>query len=222
LIKVISLFRRKPDLSVEAFQDYWLNTHADIVCQMPEVKRYVQSHTRLSGYRNRVPAYDGVAELWFEDSNALRTLAARPELQATKSDHVKFMDMSSYREFIGEDVVIKDGPIPSDGVKNIEIVKCKPGMEPTSFHQYWEHSHGPLAKTIPQLRRYVQCHTRMGAYRDGQDPEIDGVALIWFEDTNEMRASAETQAYVDTRSDEKNFLTEPLDFVIADEKVIVA
>lgn len=222
MIKVVSLFRRKAGLSVAAFQDYWLNTHADIVCQMPEVRRYIQSHTRLSGYRNRQPAYDGVAELWFENSDALRTLAARPELQATKADHQEFMDISSYREFVGEDVVIKDGSNAPDGVKNIEVVKRKPGMDPQAFHEYWETIHGPLATKIPQLRRYVQCHTRMGAYQNGQEPEFDGVALTWFDDTNEMRASAATQAYEDTRNDEQNVLTEPLDFIIVEEKVVVA
>jgi uncharacterized protein (TIGR02118 family) len=209
-------------MSVAAFQDYWLNTHAAIVCRMPEVRRYVQSHTRAAGYRNRTPAYDGVAELWFDDSDALRTLAGGPELQATKADHHEFMDMSSYTEFVGEDVVIKDGSVPSRGVKNIEVVRRKPGMDPKSFHEYWENTHGPLARTIPQLRRYVQCHTRMSAYRDGKQPDIDGVAMTWFENTDEMRASATTPAYQDVRNDEKNFLFEPLDFIIVEEKVIVA
>lgn len=222
MIKVVSLFRRKAELSVTAFQDYWLNTHAPIVCRMPEVRRYVQSHTRSSGYRNRTPAYDGVAELWFDDSDALRTLAGCPELQATIADHHEFMDMDSYTEFVGEDVLIKDGSIPSHAVKNIEVVKRKPGMDPKRFHDYWENTHGPLAKKIPQLNRYVQCHARMSAYRDGKQPDIDGLALTWFDNTNEMRASATTQAYKDTRLDEKNFLFEPLDFVIVEEKVIVS
>ncbi|MFT4563128.1 MAG: hypothetical protein ACI9BW_002882 [Gammaproteobacteria bacterium] len=221
MIKVISIFKRKAGLSVEDFQKYWSNEHAEIVCRMPEVHRYVQSHTRLSGYRNRVPAWDGVAELWFENSDALRSLSKRSELKTTQADHEKFMDTSSYMEFIAEDVVIKDGAIPSDGVKNIELVKRKPGMDPGAFHQYWIDVHGPLGGSIPQVLRYVQSHTRIGAYANGREPVLDGVALTWFNATADMRASAETQEYASTRADEANFLTEPLDFVIVDEKVIM-
>jgi len=222
LIKVISLFRRKSDLSVEDFQGYWLHNHAAIVCRLPGVRRYVQSHTRLSGYRNRVPAYDGVAELWFDNSEALRALAGRSELQNTRTDHAAFMDLSSYMEFIAEDVVIKDGVVPDNGVKNIEVVKRKPGMDPLAFHRYWVDVHGPLGGSIPQIKRYVQSHTRMRAYDDGREPAIDGVALTWFKETDAMRESAHTQEYANTREDEQNFLTEPLDFVIVNEHVIVA
>ena len=221
MIKVISIFKRKEGLSVEDFQKYWGNEHAEIVCRMPEVRRYVQSHTRLSGYRNRVPACDGVAELWFDDSDALRALSTRAELKDTQADHDNFMDASSYREFIAEDVVIKEGGIALGGVKNIEFVKRKPSMDPRAFHQYWIDVHGPLGGSIPQVLRYVQSHTRIGAYANGREPVLDGVALTWFNGTSDMRESAETPEYANTRTDEPNFLTAPLDFVIADEKVIV-
>lgn len=221
MIKVISVFRRRLGMSVEAFQDYWRNQHADVVCRMPGVRRYVQSHTLLSGYRKRTPACDGVAELWFDDSDALRGLADTRELKETLADHGEFMDPASYMEIITEDVVIKDGAIPPGGVKNIELVRRKPGMAPEDFHRYWIDVHGPLGSSIPQVQRYVQSHTRLGAYRDGQSPALDGVALTWFTDTNAMRAAAETPEYASTRADEDNFLSVPLDFVITTEYVIV-
>jgi uncharacterized protein (TIGR02118 family) len=80
--------------------------------------------------------------------------------------------------------------------------------------------HGPLAKTIPQMLRYVQSHTRLSAYRNNRQPVLDGVALTWFTDTDAMRASAHTPAYAQTRADEPNFVVEPLDFVITKEREI--
>ena len=62
MIKVVSVLQRKPGLSVEDFQRYWLNTHAAIVSKLPGLRRYVQSHTLLSGYRKTQPAADGIAE----------------------------------------------------------------------------------------------------------------------------------------------------------------
>ncbi|MGR8947928.1 MAG: EthD domain-containing protein [Gammaproteobacteria bacterium] len=222
MIKVISVFKRKEGMSVEAFQDYWRTVHAPLVQQLSGVQRYVQNHTLLGGYRRGEPAVDGVAELWFEDSDVLRRLSATDELKAVTDDHLRFMDMSSYKEIVTEDVVIKDGRVPSAGVKNIELVHRKQGMEPTAFHQYWIEHHGPLGASIPQIHRYVQSHTRASAYSDDKEPALDGVALTWFENTQSMREAATTPQYAETRADEVNFVTEPLDFVITTEHVITA
>lgn len=208
-------------MSVEEFQSYWRTQHAEIVCRMPGIRRYVQSHTLLSGYRNRTPVCDGVAELTFDDSDALRTLAERAELRDTLADHAEFMDLSSYIEIITEDVVIKDGAIPSNGVKNIELVKKKSAMEAEEFHRYWIAVHGPLGAAIGPVQRYVQSHARLGAYANGRAPALDGVALTWFTDTDAMRAAAATAEYANTRADEENFLTIPLDFVITTEHVVI-
>lgn len=209
-------------MSVEEFQSYWRTQHAEIVYRMPGIRRYVQSHTLTSGYRNRTPACDGVAELTFDNSDALRALADSSSLSDTRADHAKFMDLSSYKEIVTEDVVIKDGPVPTDGVKNIELVTKKSTMEAEQFHRYWIDVHGPLGASIGPVQRYVQSHTRLGAYANGGAPVLDGVALTWFSDTGAMRAAAATAAYASTRADEDNFLTVPLEFVITKEHVVVS
>jgi len=209
-------------MSVADFQSYWRHEHAALACRLPGLRRYVQSHTLPSGYRGRTPACDGVAELTFDDSAALRALEATPELAATRADHAAFIDPESYIEIITEDVVIKDGSIPRDAVKNIELVKKKPAMAAEAFHKYWIETHGPLGASIPQIHRYVQSHTRSGAYRHGRTPPLDGLALTWFDDTEAMRAAARTPEYAATRADEDNFLEVPLSFVITTENVVVA
>jgi uncharacterized protein (TIGR02118 family) len=221
MIKVVSVFRRKDGMSVEDFQAYWLEVHAPIVMKVPGISRYVQNHTLLSAYKKFNPAVDGVAELSFADTDALRAIAGSDELQATQDDHGMFMNLASYRELVTEDVVIKDGVIPVGGVKNIELVTRKPGMAPQEFHQYWINTHGPLGGSIPQVHRYVQSHARTSAYKNGKEPVLDGFALTWFDDTHAMREAATTEQYSDTRADEGNFLVEPLDFVITKEHVII-
>lgn len=221
MITLIEVVRRKPGLSVEQFQQYWLDTHAAKACRLPGLRRYVQSHTLLSGYAKHAPACDGVAELSFDSVAAVRELAATSELDAVRGDRDAFIDTGSRIEIITEGVVIKDGVIPADGVKNIELVKKQQGMPADAFHQYWIDVHGPLGGSIPQVLRYVQSHTCTDEYRDGRTPALDGVALTWFTDTGAMRDAARTDEYRRTRADEDNFLTVPLDFVITKEHVIL-
>ena len=222
MIKVMSAFKRKTGMDVDAFQKYWLDVHAPFVKKLPGLRRYVQNHTLVSGYKRVEPAVDGVAELWFDNSDALRQLAGNEALRLAQNDRAEFIDEASYREVVTEDVVIKDGAIPADGVKNIELVLRKKGIQPTEFHRYWIEHHGPLGASIPQIHRYVQSHMRSVAYEGGKEPVLDGFALTWFDNTQAMRDAATTDEYANTRDDEENFVVEPLDFVITKEHVIVA
>jgi uncharacterized protein (TIGR02118 family) len=222
MVKMVAFFKRKPGMSVEAFQQYWRTTHADLVAKMPGIRRYVQSHTLTSGYRNGEPAYDGVAEVWFDDTRAMRALATTAEYAAVRADEPNFIDLSTMGSIITEEHIIKDGPIPPDGVKNIEFVTHKPGMSIEAFQQHWREVHGPLGASIPVVRRYVQSHTRKSIYESGKTPAYDGVALTWFDDTQAMRVSATTPEYARTRADEVNFIAPGrLPFIITKEQVIV-
>ena len=76
MVKMIYVFTRKPELSVEEFQRYWRETHAPIAARIPGVRRYVQCHVLPELYeRENLPPYDGAAEVWFDDMDAVRALA---------------------------------------------------------------------------------------------------------------------------------------------------
>ena len=222
MIKVVSVLQRKPGMSVEDFQGYWLNEHAAIVSRLPGLRRYVQSHTLLGGYRKGQPAADGLAELWFDDSNALRALAGTPQMRAVLADEPNFVDMTRFIQVHTQDRVIKDGPVPAGGVKNVEFVTKKAGMSVADFQHYWTTTHGPLGASIKTVTRYVQSHTRVTAYSRDTPPALDGFALTWFESTDAMRESARTPEYENTRADEENFLSIPLEFIITREHIIAA
>ncbi|NOT57930.1 MAG: EthD family reductase [Deltaproteobacteria bacterium] len=222
MVKNIVFFKRKPGLSVEAFQHYWRTTHAEIVCKLPGIRKYVQSHTLLSGYRKGEPVYDGAAELWFDDTNAMRALAGTKEAAAVLADEKNFLDPSTVGSIITDEHVIKPGAIPPDAVKNLEFVTHKPGMSIEAFQQHWREIHGPLGASIPVVRRYVQSHTRRSVYASGKTPVYDGVAITWFESTQAMRTSATMPEYARTRADEPNFIElGRLPVIITKEHMIV-
>jgi uncharacterized protein (TIGR02118 family) len=222
MVKAVSFFKRKAGMSVEAFQAYWRTAHPDVVVKLPGVRRYVQSHTLPSGYRKGEPAYDGIAEVWFDDTATMRALAGTAEYAAVQADEARFIERSTMGLIITEEHVIKDGPVPPNGVKNVEFVTRKPGMPVDAFQQYWGEVHGPLAARIPVVRRYVQSHTRRAAYEAGRAPRYDGVAITWFDDTQAMRVSAVTPEYARVRADEANFITPAPPFIITKEHPIIA
>jgi uncharacterized protein (TIGR02118 family) len=222
MVKTVAFFKRKSGMSVDAFQAYWRTAHAEAVVRLPGVRRYVQSPTLASAYKRGEPVHDGIAELWFDDTGAMRALAGTAEYAAVQADEANFIDRASMGLIITEDHVIKDGPVPTGGVKNVQFITHQPGMSIDAFQRYWREVHGPLAAGIPMIRRYVQSHTRRSAYEGGRTPRYDGVALTWFDDTQAMRASVTTPEYARVRADEGNFITPAPPFIITREHVLIA
>ncbi|HYB43961.1 MAG TPA: EthD domain-containing protein [Candidatus Methylomirabilis sp.] len=222
MVKALSFFKRKAGMSVEAFQGYWRSKHPEVVVKLPGLRRYVQSHTLLSGYGKGEPVYDGIAELWFDDTGAMRAFAGSETYAAVRADEERFIERSSMGLIITEEHVIKGAAPPPGAVKNIEFVTRRPGMPVDDFQRYWREIHGPLAARIAVILRYVQSHTRRSAYEGGRVPAYDGAAVTWFADTRAMRASAASAEYARVRADEPNFIAPHPPFIITREHVIVA
>lgn len=221
MIKLVSILQRRNGMDVEAFQAHWRDVHAGVVSRLPGLRRYVQCHTLLSGYKKLQPAADGVAELWFDSTDALRALNGSSALDAVRADEARFIDTERHVQLFVDEHVIKDGAVPTSGVKNIEFVHRKAGMDVPEFQRYWREVHGPLGASIPTIDRYVQNHARATSYLNGRTPALDGFALTWFESTQAMRGSVGTDAYAATRDDEANFVRGHLDFIITREHVIL-
>ena len=104
MVKLIYCINRLPDMSVEDFQRYWRETHAPIAARIPGVRRYVQCHVLPELYaRDNPPPYDGAAELWFDDIDALRAATRSPEVEAAREDERNFIDHSRVALFITEE-----------------------------------------------------------------------------------------------------------------------
>lgn len=110
MVKLIYVITRKPGMSVEEFQRYWRETHGPIAARIPGVRRYVQCHVLPELYgRETAPPYDGAAELWFDDLDAMRLAMRSPEVQAALEDERNFIDHSKVFSIVTEEKVIVDG-----------------------------------------------------------------------------------------------------------------
>jgi len=222
MVKAIYFIRRKPGMELEAFRSYWLGPHADLVRKVPELRKYVQCHTLDSGYRNHEPVYDGVAELWFDDTDSMRRVAQTRESRAVADDDAAFIDMSAFGFILAREWVQKDGPTHASMVKMVEFITRKPSMSVEEFQAHWGNVHGPLASKLSAVRRYVQCHVRPSAYREGRTPRYDGVAEVWFDSIEAMRASQRAPEYPAVHDDEARFLAPGRPpFIIAREHLII-
>lgn len=89
-------------------------------------------------------------------------------------------------------------------LKSLSLLVRRPDLTHDQFVSHWTEVHAPLARAIPQLRRYVQNHLPAGAAG-----EVDGIAELWFDsaaDRDAFRASEAGQRWI---ADGANFLDGP-------------
>jgi uncharacterized protein (TIGR02118 family) len=193
MIHVHFFITRKPSMSDEEFHRYWRETHAPIVKRVSQIRRYVQSH-RIPFPATNAP-YDGEAEVWLDNLDALHALRRDPEYRnGAFVDEPNFIDMSRSDWMMTEDHVILDGPSSPKLVKGVWRFRHMFGMSVADFRRYWLETHGPLALKLPGLRRYVQSHTIDAAYRYAE-PRWDGVAQLWFDSADALGAALGTQEF---------------------------
>src|SRR5713101_6012763 len=224
MVKVITFIKRKPGMPVEEFQGYWRTRHPEVVTRIPGVRRYVQSHTLLSAYQRGNPAYDGIAEVWADDTAALRAMTQSPVHPELQADEARFIDRTSMGVIITEDHVVKEGAAaPDTAVKSVDFLVRKAGLQLEEFQRHWLMVHGPIAAALPALRRYVQSHTRRSAYEAGRVPAYDGAAITWYDSTDEFRAAAAGAEYARVAADGLEFLAmDRVRSILTREHVIVA
>lgn len=222
MLKACTLFFRNPAMNEKEFYDYWRTKHVPFVKAMSQVRRYIQNHPRLDLNRAPLP-YDGFVELWVDDSAALKALAASPEYARVVEDEKVFADRSRIDLTLTEEHVILDGPVPANAVKQVVLLKRRPGMSPTEFQEYWRERHAPLVGTPPGLCRYVQSHARLSGYRDGREPTWDGFGEMWFESVEAMKEARNAPGQDKVKDDAANFVDlSKLKSFIVTEHVMVA
>jgi hypothetical protein len=119
-VKIVYCLRRKPGISREEFQRYWLETHGPKVKAAADaigMRRYVQSHTietplngAVATSRGGLEAYDGIMEGWWDgDEDALAALSTAEGQAAARDlldDEGKFIDFERSPIFFTREHVI--------------------------------------------------------------------------------------------------------------------
>jgi uncharacterized protein (TIGR02118 family) len=117
MIKLTFCLIRRPDLTREAFLEYWYERHAPLVRSVREVLRirqYVQLHSLPEGQlldaataRGAPPGYDGVAQLWWDSMDDLAATASDPAAadagRRLLEDERRFIDLSRSPLWWGEE-----------------------------------------------------------------------------------------------------------------------
>lgn len=191
MYKHVALLVRRDDLTHEAFIDHWQHTHTPIAREIEGVVRYQQVYPSEPD----TAEFDGIAELSFEDLDALYDALgsegsrdydpAKGKAKEAREDVDNFLDIARRPRLIGEEHVEKDEVDgDTDGLyKHSAFLVRKEGMTHEEFLDHWTNEHVPLAREIPGVVRYVRV-----VPTDPAHAEFDGIAELYFEELDALRA----------------------------------
>ncbi len=120
MIKLTFAVRRRIDVDPAEFHSYWRDQHGPLVRSLRSalgIRRYVQTHRLetplndvLRASRRGLEPYDGVAELWWDDLDALVAATSSPEGaaagQTLLEDEARFIDLEQSALWLGQEIEI--------------------------------------------------------------------------------------------------------------------
>lgn len=120
MIKLTFAVRRRSDVEPAEFHRYWRDQHGPLVRSLQSVlgvRRYVQTHRMettlndlLRASRRALEPFDGVAELWWDDLDALVAATSSPEGSAAGrtllEDEARFIDLEHSALWLGQEIEI--------------------------------------------------------------------------------------------------------------------
>lgn len=223
MVKIVIFFKRRAGMQRAAFHEHWRTTHADLILRLPGLRGYAQSHVFDDDSLAREPLYDAVAESWFDDTQAMRSLAKTPEYAAVLADEPNFIDRAGMNAIITEEHLLKQEPVPAIAVKRIDFLRRSANLSVEDFQRRWRDDFGPRLVRSATVRRYVQSHTRRSAYEGGRTPAYDGAAMTWCDDAAAARAVDASPEFATLRADLSTLVDKmPPDYVLARERVFLA
>ncbi len=96
MIKRFVILRRKPEMSVSEFWNYWETVHGPLIAKIPGLMKYTQYHVESERTDEVDDPIDGIAELWFESETAQKKAYQSPEYQAVVDDEPNLFNMNSH------------------------------------------------------------------------------------------------------------------------------
>jgi uncharacterized protein (TIGR02118 family) len=105
-VKGVWQLKRMNGMSLDDFRRYWIEVHGSLGVKLPGLRRYVQSHLIDEAYLYSEPRFDGVAQLWFDNPEALRAAFETPTGKALTDDGPKFIDVSALRYFLAQEHLV--------------------------------------------------------------------------------------------------------------------
>jgi len=161
-IKIVRLVKRRADLSLAQFKNYWLTRHAEHERQAIEatpLQKVVASiATGEIALGGADPPFDGMVALYFKSIEDARATLSGPETAAMREDAKNFVDPRSSPQIFADEYLVSEkedasGAIRRSGqLKTIRTISRRRDLTHAQFKDYWLDRHSTLERQVIESR----------------------------------------------------------------------
>jgi uncharacterized protein (TIGR02118 family) len=181
----------KPGMTPEAFQEYWLHTHAPkFASKIPQIRKY-RIDRRLPFAPDPAPVWHGVAEIWLANEEEQIASLQSPEfLEGARADEPNWaafwatLGLDCTTETLGE-----PEDLPEGAVKLLVLYKRARGLTRDAWRDLHRLRVATPAAWAPGVLRHDLAVARDALYAVGE-PRFDGIGHYWFADMAAAEAFA--------------------------------
>ena len=233
MYKIIRMVKRRSDLTLAQFKDYWLQQHALIerrALEQGRIRKAVASFsTGEVALGGKEPPFDGMATLYFSALEDARAAMSGPLWSELTGDAGDFVDSgtAALRVLCDEHLMSQkqdaDRVIKRTGqLKIIRTVYRRRDLSHAQFKDYWLKNHSKLEDKVIATTGVQRIVATFAVPEAGKDPDFDGMVELYFNSTEDIRTMFAGPVPQMMRSDEENFvqMDAPAVRLIAEEYVI--
>jgi uncharacterized protein (TIGR02118 family) len=233
MIKIVRLVKRRADLSLAQFKDYWLKEHAEherrAIEATPLQKVVASIATGEVALGGTEPPFDGMVTLHFrslEDAHATFSGSATTAMREDAKNFVA-LDEAPPRIFADEYLMSEKPGVGSamkrsGQLKIVRTVTRRRDLDHAQFKDYWLKNHSKLEDRVIRESPVQRIVATFALPEPGQDPAFDGMVELYFNSVEDIRAMFAGPVPAMMRKDEENFvqMDAPAVRLVAEEYVI--
>ena len=217
MLKIMTLFNKRVDMKLDAFQQYWATDHAKLICGLPRLRKYKQNVT--VGGPEQGPSYDGVDEFRFDNAAdfaaALESAAGKNVRIANDKVLGLFTQVCVEERTIMQSADYENAKAP---FKQVSALTKRFNISSDEFIQYWTHTHADLVQRLPGLIRYV---INIPQWQPGIRPTFDGLVELWFQSRTAFEGAFTSEAGKLIPGDNANFMGRT-DRAFVEERILLS
>jgi uncharacterized protein (TIGR02118 family) len=232
-IKIVRMVKRRPDFTFAQFREYWLTRHAEherrAVESTPLQKVVASIATGEVAMGAAAPPFDGMVALYFRNLDEARNTFSGPATAAMREDARNFVARDAMPpQIFADEYLIGEKPQAaaamrtSGQLKVIRTVFRRRDLSRAQFRDYWLNTHSKLEDKVIEttdMQRIVATFA-LDEYRE--EPDFDGMAELYFNRIEDIRAMFAGPVPAMMRKDEENFvqMDAPAVRLVAEEYLI--
>ena len=233
MYKIIRMVKRRNDLTLAQFKDYWLGQHALIARRALErglIRKAVASvSTGEVALGAKEPPFDGMATLYFSTLEDIRAAMSGQLWSELTADAGSFVDPGAavLRVVCDEHLMSqKEGAEQairrSGQLKIIRTVYRRRDLSHAQFKDYWLRNHSALEDKVIATTGVQRIVATFAVPDAGKDPDFDGMVELYFDSMDDIRTMFAGPVPQMMRADEENFvqMDAPAVRLIAEEYLI--